>query len=618
MSGALAIAGVTATLKTCSTRAYSTTTCRRSAASPSPRRPRTASPPVTTKPTSSIIFLYQVTPNLGWRNADLPARDGRGNRIANPPLALDLHYLVTAYGTQDLNAEVLLGYAMQLLHETPVITRAQLRTVLGTPSPVDGTFVPGRFGTLSAEDLADQIELIKIVPNYLSSEELSKLWTAMQARYRPSMAYMGSGRADPGRRRHPRGAAGAEARGADDRGLQAQGAAPPVLEAVRTPGQTPLLPALRLGDDLSLVGSALAQGGTLTALFTNVRLDIVNELPLSAGASANELRSHLPSTAEPRRGFKSDAAAGVILGRRADRQQPASRRWTTKACRSPCVARSAALVCGDGGCDLHCWRACRPRPHPLQESGVRLLFADSALVPTLVEHAGDPTAPAWVFTFLRARTCAGDYLLRLRVDGTESLLMSTRNPSARLFNSYIGPKVNCHMSEQAGWRTNNNHYLAAALAWLRLRLAWKAEVVQAPLVEDCVSPSRRSWFKRAVSKAPTETPVDTRVSEAEVAEAAARIESAEKHAPPPALIMLAQRFGLSRFERHILLLCVAMEFDTRIAALCAWPRAIRRGAIPPSRSRWRCSTIRPGTRCRPDALCATGGCWRSTSRASCP
>ena len=90
-----------------------------------------------TEPNQLNIFLYQVTPNLGWRNAGLPARDGTGVRLTAAPLALDLHYLVTAYGSQDLNAEILLGYAMHLLHETPVLTRAQLRTVLGAPSPVD-------------------------------------------------------------------------------------------------------------------------------------------------------------------------------------------------------------------------------------------------------------------------------------------------------------------------------------------------------------------------------------------------------------------------------------------------------------------------------------------------
>ena len=67
------------------------------------------------------VFMHQATPNAALRNVDLPSRNRDGHRLSNPPLALDLHYLVTAYGVSDLQAEVLLGYAMQLLHETPVL-----------------------------------------------------------------------------------------------------------------------------------------------------------------------------------------------------------------------------------------------------------------------------------------------------------------------------------------------------------------------------------------------------------------------------------------------------------------------------------------------------------------
>src|SRR5215211_5297880 len=81
------------------------------------------------------LFLYQVTPNPGWRNAGLPSRNGSGNLLTNPPLALDLHYLLTAYGKQDFEAEILLGYAMHLLHETPVLTREAIRKTLGPVSP---------------------------------------------------------------------------------------------------------------------------------------------------------------------------------------------------------------------------------------------------------------------------------------------------------------------------------------------------------------------------------------------------------------------------------------------------------------------------------------------------
>jgi len=60
------------------------------------------------------LFLYRITLNSGWRNYGLPSRSGRGDLISDPPLALDLHYLLTAYTDQDYLAELLLG--LSLIH----------------------------------------------------------------------------------------------------------------------------------------------------------------------------------------------------------------------------------------------------------------------------------------------------------------------------------------------------------------------------------------------------------------------------------------------------------------------------------------------------------------------
>ncbi len=136
------------------------------------------------------LFLYQVSPNIGWNNVGFPSRDPQGARLTNRPLALDLHYLLTAYGKKDFDAEILLGYAMQLLHETPVLAREAIRTALGPGAggpPVTDSLLPP--GPLAASDLADQVELIKISPQNMNSEELSKLWSALQAHYRPTAAY---------------------------------------------------------------------------------------------------------------------------------------------------------------------------------------------------------------------------------------------------------------------------------------------------------------------------------------------------------------------------------------------------------------------------------------------
>ena len=139
------------------------------------------------------VFLYHVAPNTAWRNAKLPSRDSDGNRISNPPLALDLHYLITAYGVQELDSEILLGYAMQLLHETPILTRAAVRRSLAPPSIVGtGGNLPARLRELATSELAEQFEQIRIVPQQLNTEEMSKLWAAFGAKYRPTAAYQAS------------------------------------------------------------------------------------------------------------------------------------------------------------------------------------------------------------------------------------------------------------------------------------------------------------------------------------------------------------------------------------------------------------------------------------------
>lgn len=137
------------------------------------------------------LFMYKVTPNQGWRNAAVPARDAAGQRIGSPPLALDLHYLVTAYGAAEFEGEILLGYAMQILHDTPVLTRESIRRTLAPAvSMTPGGAVP--LSGLIASELAEQAEQIRITPQTTSAEEMSNLWAAIRSHYRPSAAYLAS------------------------------------------------------------------------------------------------------------------------------------------------------------------------------------------------------------------------------------------------------------------------------------------------------------------------------------------------------------------------------------------------------------------------------------------
>jgi hypothetical protein len=379
----------------------------------------TAQPPdrVTTGTTESDqlnLFLYQVTANSGWRNVGLPSRDRAGERITNPPLALDLHYLLTAYGSKDLNAELLLGYAMQVLHETPVLTRPMLRTALGSPPPIDGTILPGPFGTLSALDLADQVEQIKVTPVFLSADDLSKLWTAMQARYRPSMGYLVSvvliQSEGPLRSALP-----VIKRGTDDRGPIARGAPAPTLIAARA-ASTPLQPGLRLGDDMLLIGTNLLGGG-FTVQMEHARLGVVQTLTPKA-VDAGQLGVHLPSILEDANGMDTWAVGVYSVSLKiATPSQPSATTNGVPVALSPIISVSP-LSQAAGTISLTV--TCTPRIRPDQESQVRLLFGDTSVTPATIVTPGTLTQPT-TLTFSIPGVAAGDYVVRLRVDGIDSL-----------------------------------------------------------------------------------------------------------------------------------------------------------------------------------------------------
>ena len=184
MSSALAIASVTAVLKYLLGNAL----IQQSAATSMGDVTITALPPdrIPTgaeERTQLNLHLYRLTPNSGWRRSAVLQQE----RQDTLPLALDLHYLLTAYGERDFQAEVLLGYAIECLYETSVLTGEAIRSALASTSSSNGSSVVP--AVLSASTLTDQLEQIKISPEFLSMEEMSKLWSSLQTRARLSITY---------------------------------------------------------------------------------------------------------------------------------------------------------------------------------------------------------------------------------------------------------------------------------------------------------------------------------------------------------------------------------------------------------------------------------------------
>jgi hypothetical protein len=190
MSNALAVAGVTAVLQHFLNAVYNSPSSVLGSVSVSAIAPDIIQAGMDTggkTPLQVNLFLHQVTLNPAWRNIDLPSLAANGRtRQGNPALALDLHYLLTAYAPEDSQAEALLGYGVFFLHQNPVLPRSEISAALASLPPS----YPAPFANaLTLSGLADQVEMIKVTPATLGREEIAWLWTALKADYRPTFPF---------------------------------------------------------------------------------------------------------------------------------------------------------------------------------------------------------------------------------------------------------------------------------------------------------------------------------------------------------------------------------------------------------------------------------------------
>jgi hypothetical protein len=366
------------------------------------------------------LFLYQVQPNQGWRNINHPSRDGRGDRIANPPLGLDLYYLLTAYAGADMHAEVLLGYAMQYLHELGVMTREMIRNQFnawnGSTDPL--------IKALPGSKLADQIEQIKISPYALNTEEMSKLWTATQAHYRPTAAYHVSVVLIESQ--YPtRAALPVLTRGDKDQGVDILLGPFPSLEGVYFGmPQDPILqtrplslPAAKLGLCVIVAGRNLA-AETVLLRFRHSKLDLTQELSVaSTDLSSKELKVSLP---QPGSGTtQTDWAPGVYIATVVQKQSGSTWERTSNGlpiALSPIIdaIEPGTTIPRDAQGTATITLTCQPRMRNEQQAV--LLLAGREIVGQIDTNDANKI----VFVVKNAPVVTNEFI-RLRVDGIESM-----------------------------------------------------------------------------------------------------------------------------------------------------------------------------------------------------
>ena len=401
----------------------------------SAKPPDRVAPPPAADPNQLNLFLYHVAPNPGWRNVGLPARDGSGTRLTNPPLALDLFYLLTAYGDKDFHAEILLGYAMQLFHETPVLTRDAIRKALSGPAaPVIGDILPQTpsFTTLVAADLAEQVEQIKIIPQSMGTEEMSKLWTALQTSYRPTAAYQVSVVLIESR--HPT----RQTLPVRERVVEVIPFQRPRIESVESDAG----PAEPIVANSTLVVKGLQLRGTITSVLiggikftpapnnlgeTQIKIPLPPALPdvLRAGIQSAQIvhEIDLGKPPKPHRGVESNIAAFILHPKIS---VPGNASGTLTITFDPKVGKSqrVTLLLGE-----------RNPPPGSPGRSYNLVAPPNNGITVLAQ-----TDTASILFSLQD-VDLGQYFVRAQVDGAESSLTVDTTPGSPTFNQFNGPTV---------------------------------------------------------------------------------------------------------------------------------------------------------------------------------
>ena len=134
------------------------------------------------------LYLYQSNPNPAFRNEDLPTRSRAGELRQRPRAVLDLDFLISFYGDHSLlEHQRLMGGVVTLLHAQPLLSPEFIDMIIQKILDNDPTHYLGN------SDLSEQPESVRLTPIVLNLEETSKIWSVFfQVPHALSIAYRAS------------------------------------------------------------------------------------------------------------------------------------------------------------------------------------------------------------------------------------------------------------------------------------------------------------------------------------------------------------------------------------------------------------------------------------------
>jgi hypothetical protein len=362
---------------------------------------------VTTQPPSAArsgrgeqlnIFLYNTYYNAAFSNAPMP-HETRSGEAGHPPMPLILKFMITAYGANDddISGQQIMGEAMSVLHDHPLL------------GPTDIT------GITPDSGLQDQVERIRITPDSLSLDDMSKLWSSFQsAEYRLSTGYEVSvvliESTRPARAPLP-----VLKRGANDQGPEVFASAPVSLSGLKFENNKP---AAELGDTVTLLGNQLSSDDALVR-FRHPLLETPIDLPPQTSSNREEMDVQLPDVAgNPSLGSQWPAGfyTASLFIEPSDSPSRCSNSVAMPLAPGIELVNPASAPAGAVALTVECL------PQIRDGQDVLLLFGERMVEPDSVTTPPDPTATSVLsFTISDAVASPAPYTLRLRVDGVDSI-----------------------------------------------------------------------------------------------------------------------------------------------------------------------------------------------------
>jgi hypothetical protein len=341
------------------------------------------------------LFLYQILPNAAWRNMNIPSQVAPGE-TGSPPLALTLHYLLTAFGKDNDTTlpfgHHLLGKAMSILYDHALLGPDEIRAATSASFP--------------GSDLDKQIERVRITLQPMSLEEISKLWTGLVTQYRLSVGYevsvalIDSTQA----RKTPLPVL---TRGRGDKGFSSQASLIPpfpALDQVQFPNSQI---SARLGDSLVLTGNHL-DGTNVGLVFNHPLWSAPVEVPPQPGGTATQVTVIIPNA-------PAIWPAGLYTVNLMVQRPLETYRRTTNQLSFGLAPKMTVAPANAAGPNLTYTVTCSPEVRPEQYAA--LLLGDQEIV------AEPHPAQTASLSFKAQNLSAGDYFVRLRIDGVDSLLV---------------------------------------------------------------------------------------------------------------------------------------------------------------------------------------------------